>query len=77
MYEQRIKEIFLEALDILMEGREMVIADCRAVIRQEDYRRKYAGYADRYAALESWMDGLKKEWEGNSARPFQRLPFGA
>ncbi|MEY8393488.1 hypothetical protein AALB64_01430 [Lachnospiraceae bacterium 45-P1] len=71
MYEQRIKEIFLEALDILMEGREMVIADCRAV------RRKYAGYADRYAALESWMDGLKKEWEGNSARPFQRLPFGA
>jgi len=30
---------------------------------QEDYRRKYAGYADRYAALESRMDGLKKERE--------------
>lgn len=30
---------------------------------QEDYRRKYAGYADRYAALESQMDGLKKERE--------------
>ena len=28
---------------------------------QEDYRRKYARYAERYAALESRMDGLKKE----------------
>lgn len=30
---------------------------------QEDYRRKYVGYADRYAALESRMDGLKQEGE--------------
>ncbi len=30
---------------------------------QENYRRKYAGYTDRYAALESRMDGLKKERE--------------
>ena len=102
LYEQRIKELFLEALGILMEDREEVIADCRAVMEaltdcsridgeaeeasnemevvagmiqrlvdenvtrkldQEDYRRKYAGYADRYAAMESRMDGLKKERE--------------
>ena len=102
LYEQRIKELFLEALGILMEDRETTIADCRAVMEaltdcsridgeaeeasnemevvagmiqrlvdenatrkldQEDYRRKYAGYADRYAALESRMDGLKKERE--------------
>ena len=102
LYEQRIKELFLEALGILMEDREEVIADCRAVMEaltdcsridgeaeeasnemevvagmiqrlvdenatrkldQEGYRRKYAGYADRYAALESRMDGLKKERE--------------
>ncbi len=30
---------------------------------QEDYRRKYVGYVDRYAALESRVDGLKKEQE--------------
>ena len=102
LYEQQIKELFLEALGILMEDRETAIADCRAVMEaltdcshidgeaegvsnemevvagmiqrlvdenvtrkldQEDYRRKYAGYADCYAALESRMDGLKKERE--------------
>ena len=102
LYEQRIKELFLEALGILMEDRETAIADCRAVMEaltdcsridgeaeevsnemeavagmiqrlvdenatrkldQEDYRRKYAGYAERCAALESRMDGLKKERE--------------
>lgn len=30
---------------------------------EEKYRRKYTGYADRYAALESRMDGMKKERE--------------
>lgn len=102
LYEQRIKELFLEALGILMEDRETAIADCRAVmdaltdcsridgeaeevsgemkivagmiqrlvdenatrkLDQEDYRRKYAGYAECCAALESRMDGLKKERE--------------
>lgn len=32
LYEQRIKELFLEAVGILMVDREMVIADCRAVM---------------------------------------------
>ncbi len=32
LYEQRIKELFLEALGILMENRETVIGDCRAVM---------------------------------------------
>lgn len=32
LYEQRIKEMFLEAVGILMAGRETVIADCRAVM---------------------------------------------
>ena len=100
LYEQRIKELFLEALGILMEDREEVIADCRAVMEaladcgpidaemeavsdemevtagliqklvdenatrkldQHDYRKKYDGYANRYAALESRMDSLEKE----------------
>ena len=30
---------------------------------QHDYRKKYDGYASRYAALESRMDSLKKERE--------------
>ena len=32
LYGQRIKELFLEALGILMADRETVIADCRAVM---------------------------------------------
>ncbi len=31
LYEQRIKELFLEALGILMEDRETVIADCSRI----------------------------------------------
>ena len=30
---------------------------------QHDYRKKYDGYASRYAALESRMDNLEKERE--------------
>lgn len=30
---------------------------------QHDYRKKYDGYASRYAALESREDSLEKEWE--------------
>ncbi len=102
LYEQRIKELFLEALGILMENREEVIGDCRAVmdvladssaieadleavsrekevtagliqrlvdenatrkLDQHDYRKKYDGYASRYAALESREDSLEKERE--------------
>lgn len=102
LYEQRIKELFLEAAGILMEKREEIIGDCRAVMEaladcgfidtemetvssemevtagliqklvdenatrkldQHDYRKKYDGYASRYAALESRMDSLKKERE--------------
>ena len=102
LYEQRIKVLFLEALGILMENREEVIGDCRAVmdvladcgsidtemeavssemevtagliqklvdenatrkLDQHDYRKKYDGYAGRYAALESRMDSLEKERE--------------
>ena len=32
LYEQRIRELFLEVLGILMENREEVIGDCRAVM---------------------------------------------
>ncbi len=32
LYEQRIKELFLEALGILMENREEIIGDGRAVM---------------------------------------------
>ena len=92
MYEQRIQEIFLEALGRLLENRKTVIDDCRAVmdvlgdcgtiekemesvssemevvtgliqklivenatrkLDQNDYRRKYEGYVNKYAALES------------------------
>lgn len=102
LYEQRIKELFLEALGILMENREEIIGDCRAVMEaladcgsidaemeavsdemevtagliqklvdenatrkldQHDYRKKYDGYASRYAALESRLDSLEKERE--------------
>jgi hypothetical protein len=104
LYEQRIKELFLEAVGILilMENREEAIGDCRAVmdaladssaieaeleavigekevtvgliqrlvdgnvtrkLDQHDYRKKYDGYASRYAALESRMDSLEKERE--------------
>ena len=30
---------------------------------QHDYRKKYDGYASRYAALESREDSMQKEWE--------------
>lgn len=30
---------------------------------QQDYRKKYDGYASQYAALVSWMDRLEKERE--------------
>lgn len=92
LYEQRIQEIFLEALGRLLENRKTVIDDCRAVmdvlgdcgtiekemesvssemevvtgliqklivenatrkLDQNDYRRKYEGYVNKYAALES------------------------
>ena len=92
LYEQRIQELFLEALGRLLENRKTVIDDCRAVmdvlgdcgtiekemesvssemevvtgliqklivenatrkLDQNDYRRKYEGYVNKYAALES------------------------
>lgn len=34
LYKQWIKELFLEALDILMENQEEVIGDCRAVMEE-------------------------------------------
>lgn len=36
LYEQRIKELFLEALGILMENREENIGDSRAVSREKE-----------------------------------------
>ena len=102
LYEQQIKEMFLEALGILIENREEIIGDCRAVMEalaecgsidaemeavsdemevtagliqklvdenatrkldQHDYRKKYDGYASRYAALESRLESLEKERE--------------
>lgn len=39
---------------------------------QHDYRKKYDGYASRYAALESRMDSLEKEreWKEKSSMTF-------
>ena len=107
LYEQRIQELFLEALGRLMENRETVMDDCRAVmdvlgdcstiekemesvsnemevvtgliqklivenatrkLDQNDYRRKYEGYVNKYAALESRMDSLKKERESREIK---------
>lgn len=36
LYEQRIKELFLEALGILIKNREEIIGDCRAVMEAFD-----------------------------------------
>ena len=107
LYEQRIQELFLEALGRLLENRETVIDDCRAVmdvlgdcssiekeletvsgemevvtgliqklvvenatrkLDQNDYRRKYEGYVNKYAALESRMDSLKKDRESREIK---------
>ena len=107
LYEQRIQELFLEALGRLLENRETVMDDCRAVmdvlgdcstiekelesvssemevvtgliqklivenatrkLDQNDYRRKYEGYVNKYAALESRMDSLKKDRESREIK---------
>lgn len=107
LYEQRIQELFLEALGRLLENRETIIDDCRAVmdvlgdcssiekeletvsgemevvtgliqklvvenatrkLDQNDYRRKYEGYVNKYAALESRMDSLKKDRESREIK---------
>lgn len=111
LYEQRIQELFLEALSTLMENRDAIIDDCREVMHilgdctaidreteevgseievitgliqklvdenatrkmdQHDYRKRYDGYVNRYAALESRLDSLKKERE---AREFKHSIF--
>ena len=37
-------------------------------LNQNNYLRKYEGYVNKYAALESWMEGLKKEWESREIK---------
>lgn len=68
LYEQRIKELFLEAAGILMEVtagliQKLVDENATRNLDQHDYRKKYDGYVSRYAAFESRMDSLEKERE--------------
>lgn len=42
---------------------KMVDESATRKLDQHDYRKKYDGYASRYAALESRMDSLEKERE--------------
>ncbi len=53
LYEQRIKELFLEALGILMENHETIIGDCRAVME---------ALAD-YGSIDAEMEAVSDEME--------------
>lgn len=100
LYEQQIKDLFLQALSALVANRDILIGDCRAVMDalidcssinkemervtsemeviagliqklidenatrkmdQNDYRKKYGEYLDRYTALESRLNDLKEQ----------------
>ena len=51
------KEVTVGLIQRLVDG------NVTRKLDQHDYRKKYDGYASRYAALESRMDSLKKERE--------------
>lgn len=51
----------MEVTDGLIQ--KLVDENATRKLDQHDYRKKYDGYASRYAALESRMDGLEKERE--------------
>ncbi len=58
----------LEAVSSEMEVtagliQKLVDENATRKLDQHDYRKKYDGYASRYAALESRMDSLEKERE--------------
>jgi len=58
----------LEAVSSEMEAtagliQKLVDENVTRKLDQHDYRKKYDGYASRYAALESRMDSLEKERE--------------
>lgn len=46
----------------------LIVENATQKLNQNDYRRKYEGYVNKYAALESRMDSLKKDWESREIK---------
>ena len=47
---------------------KLVVENATRKLDQNDYRRKYEGYVNKYAALESRMDSLKKDRESREIK---------
>ena len=47
---------------------KLIVENATRKLDQNDYRRKYEGYVNKYAALESRMDSLKKERESREIK---------
>lgn len=46
----------------------LIVENATQKLNQNDYRRKYEGYVNKYVALESRMDSLKKAWESREIK---------
>lgn len=46
----------------------LIVENATQKLNQNDYRREYEGYVNKYAALESRMDSLKKDWESREIK---------
>ena len=46
---------------------KLIVENATRKLDQNDYRRKYEGYVNKYAALESRMDSLKKDRESRES----------
>ena len=57
------KGIITSGLKAVSKNRRNVLENATRKLDQHDYRKKYDGYANRYAALESREDSLEKERE--------------
>ena len=47
---------------------KLIVENATRKLDQNDYRRKYGGYVNKYAALESRMDSLKKDRESREIK---------
>lgn len=47
---------------------KLIVENATRKLDQNDYRRKYEGYVNKYAALESRMDSLKKDRESREIK---------
>ena len=57
------KGIITSGLKAVSKNRRNVLENATRKIDQHDYRKKYDGYVNQYAALESREDSLEKERE--------------